>query len=376
LEKVLVRPPPTQRLPELDLLRGLAILLVLGRHLIWIPDSPGIVETFFRGWRHIGWMGVDLFFVLSGFLVGGLLIREGTRTGTIRPVSFLVRRGLRIYPAFYLFIGLSLPLMWAFHLRKPGWQSGLLHEVLFIQNYTLGIWPQTWSLAVEEHFYLLLLCLSVFLVQTAPQKSDPFRSLPVWVGALSSAILLIRMRAGYALHLPWYVLYAETHLRLDALLFGVLIAYGMYQHEGLMTRIRNRLRPWRWIGLPLLLAPSLLLDVTRDRYVTTAGLTPLYLAFGWVLVEVLFCNAALKSRVLRALPFLPRIGRHSYSIYLWHFAMYLIVSGSIHNRLTFKVPFVLEAIAYMAAAIACGMAMSYAVEWPILRWRDRMSRSV
>ena len=81
------------RLPELDLLRGVAIVLVLGRHMLWVPlTSGGISGAIFRAWRNCGWIGVDLFFVLSGFLVGGLLLREGRQFGTLSPVAFLIRR--------------------------------------------------------------------------------------------------------------------------------------------------------------------------------------------------------------------------------------------------------------------------------------------
>src|SRR5438445_288292 len=93
------------RFVPLDVLRAFAIGLVLGRHVLWIPSvAAGPVVAMFTAWRHFGWIGVDLFFVLSGFLVGGLLIQEALHQERIRPGRFLVRRGLKIYPAFYAFL--------------------------------------------------------------------------------------------------------------------------------------------------------------------------------------------------------------------------------------------------------------------------------
>jgi len=81
-----------KRLSQIDFLRGIALILVLFRHH-WV----GIDAL-----QHIGWIGVDLFFVLSGFLVSGLLFAEYKRFGSIKPLRFLVRRGFKIYPLFYL----------------------------------------------------------------------------------------------------------------------------------------------------------------------------------------------------------------------------------------------------------------------------------
>src|SRR5258706_12209135 len=89
----------------LDILRGIAILIVLGRHLFFLPtDLPPPADLFFRTWIRCGWAGVDLFFVLSGFLVSGLLFQEFARNGNVAVSRFLIRRGFKIYPAFYVFL--------------------------------------------------------------------------------------------------------------------------------------------------------------------------------------------------------------------------------------------------------------------------------
>ena len=82
---------------QLDVLRGMAILLVMGRHLE-MPRPDGGIGVLAEAWLTIGWLGVDLFFVLSGFLIGGLLLMELDKHGTIAVLRFLIRRGLKIYP--------------------------------------------------------------------------------------------------------------------------------------------------------------------------------------------------------------------------------------------------------------------------------------
>src|SRR3990167_6747089 len=93
------------RLVQLDILRGIAVLLVLGRH---IPMTQEPVRGFLGWWMRAGWTGVDLFFVLSGFLVSGLLFQEYKRHGDIRLGRFFIRRGLKIYPAFYVLFFVTL----------------------------------------------------------------------------------------------------------------------------------------------------------------------------------------------------------------------------------------------------------------------------
>lgn len=166
---------PLTRNRQLDVLRGTAILLVLGRHL---PEGTTPIRGFIVGilslWYRIGWSGVDLFFVLSGFLVSGLLFREYRAEGHVRPGRFYLRRGLRIWPAFYLMIAVSLLLLW-----RTTRLSQVLIEVFFVQSYfSKGcLWMHTWTLAVEEHFYLALGALTYFLAKS--KSPDPFRILPL-----------------------------------------------------------------------------------------------------------------------------------------------------------------------------------------------------
>src|ERR1700751_3039383 len=140
------------RIFQLDVLRGFAILLVMGVH---VPAYPI--------WSTLGGYGVDLFFLLSGFLISNLLFGEYRKSGSIRFIRFLSRRALKLYPSFYLLLVLTV-LYCAFG-HVPFTSRQLLGEIVLTQNYIGGIWGHTWSLAVEEHFYLLLPLLLAFLLK-------------------------------------------------------------------------------------------------------------------------------------------------------------------------------------------------------------------
>ncbi|MSP58983.1 MAG: acyltransferase [Myxococcales bacterium] len=129
---------PAVRSAAIDALRGVAILLVLGRHIPEVLQLPAVVHTALAEWRRFGWIGVDLFFVLSGFLVSGLLFREHQRHGRLFAGRFLIRRGFKIYPGFYL-------LLFATWLVLGRWlpPHALLSEGLFVQNYWLSAWAHT-----------------------------------------------------------------------------------------------------------------------------------------------------------------------------------------------------------------------------------------
>src|SRR2546423_1538207 len=163
-----------RRSASLDVLRAAAIFLVLGNHVGSLtshrfPWLRNFVEAWIRG----GWVGVDLFFVLSGFLVSGLLFREYQRSGTLDVPRFLWRRGMRIYPAFWtLLLATWLGFRWFGLPHTSG--NALLAELLFVQNYASGMWNHTWSLAVEEHFYVALPLALLALLWFGRGKQAPF----------------------------------------------------------------------------------------------------------------------------------------------------------------------------------------------------------
>lgn len=325
------------------MLRACAVLLVLGRH--FDSDLPVLAA-----WRRIGWGGVDLFFVLSGFLISGLLFREYRASGRVRIGRFLVRRGLKIYPAFYV---LTIATVLAGQ-NQLQWRR-IAVESLFVQDYFRGIQVHTWSLGVEEQFYLFFAVLMLAMVYYARVHAVPWLFAIVAVFALVCRVIVV-VRQGAN---QWAVL-LPAHKRMDALFCGVLIAYLYWFHREAFDRISRK----RWIlpGSGVCLLPWLVLDVDHSVWMLSLGLTLNYVGFGLLLIW------SLQWSMWHGLAPLALIGEYSYSIYLWHIG----VRTWVMDWLGIGSPTLPHFVAYIGLSIAWGMLMARLVELPVLRLRDRI----
>ena len=205
----------------LDILRFIAVLLVVVRHGEFTQILSPLTEVIQKG----GWVGVDLFFVISGFLISSLLFREFSQTQNISIKRFLIRRGFKIYPPFWVVIGLSFL---GFKIVKQTCSaSQIAAELLFVQNYWPGIWLYTWSLAVEEHFYLGISFL--FWIFKKLGLSQMIKLLPIICFVVCVLCFGLRYREISGNGPYFYFLYAfKSHLRIDSLCFGVFISYLVY----------------------------------------------------------------------------------------------------------------------------------------------------
>jgi peptidoglycan/LPS O-acetylase OafA/YrhL len=355
----------SQRLIGLDLLRLAAVAMVLGVHTEPIPAewvSP--LRPLMEWWRAGGGLGVDLFFVLSGYLVSGLLFAEYRSRGEISISRFYVRRAWKIYPSFYALILFSIVFeSLAGERVRP---KPFLAEAFFLQSYLGAYWNHTWTLAVEEHFYLLLPLGLAIMAKRGRGAADPFRAVPALVLGLAAAFLAVRA-ANFAVRDEYRLIkhVFATHLRLDSLLFGVAIAYIHHFHREWFCRT---FRPWRYVLLAggaatlggLLIWPG---SVTM-WYVHTLGFTQFYLGAAGVLVAVLMCEIP-RNRL--TLP-LATLGSYSYSIYLWHMAIMRWVVPHLEETLSWQSRTAL----YLAGAFVIGVSMAKLVELPTLRLRDRL----
>src|SRR3954470_14242682 len=191
---------------DLDVVRGCAIVLALGwdfsKHLSgnWFLDA--------RQWpgRTFGWAGVDLFFVLSGCLVGQLVLREHQCTGRFDGRRFTVRRALKLWPVLYVFLCVQVLL------GPDPVDSYLWQTALHLQNYAGTSLGHLWSLAVEEHFYLVLAVLFPLVTR---RRFSPRVLAGVLAGVLVAA-LAVRF-AGDAAGVSDVRLQWRTHFRADAL---------------------------------------------------------------------------------------------------------------------------------------------------------------
>lgn len=354
--------PPGSRLPEryqaLDLLRGVALLLVMGRHMQVTPV-----------WYRLGWLGVQLFFVLSGFLVAGLLYREYRQTGRLDLRRFLLRRAFKIYPGFYLFLAVTLPL--GLFSPQPPRGPEVLSELFFLQSYLPGYWEHTWSLAVEEHFYLLL-AAGFLLLTRRGSGSDPFASVPAITAGVALAALTARCAVTAWLPFNHLTHVFATHARLDALAFGVCLAYWFHYRGPELREWVIRRRALVVGASAACLLPFAFLEITSSRFVTSVGMTLGYLGLGGLLLVLL---VSLSDRKQEKQPWSERVlawlGRNSYGIYLWHMAVALWGVGKLQTLLNVNFPYAVEVVIYFAASILLGAAATWWVEQPLLRLRDR-----
>jgi peptidoglycan/LPS O-acetylase OafA/YrhL len=336
-------PQPITRNQSLDALRGVAILLVLGRH-----------EHYYALWHRIGWVGVPLFFVLSGFLVSGLLFDSYKESGQLHIRRFILRRGLKIWPGFYVLLFFTLALYRSASGSMSWRDMGMF--AFFLQNYAhhgLGYLGHTWSLAIEEHFYLLLPLLLFLLVKLYP--AEPFSVIPKISVFCIVTCLMLRY---FTTHLEESI--GTTHLRIDGLFAGVTLAYWFHFRQDVFTYFT---RSWSLLVGGLICSPVFCVE-DSSRMMQTIGITMLLFGFSFV-------TAWTVSRTPRNYIFqkfctaLAKVGYYSYSIYLWHFILGVSLYWLFpHSALAFWV--------YVFLAIAVGIVMAEAIEIPFLRLREKL----
>jgi peptidoglycan/LPS O-acetylase OafA/YrhL len=350
------------RLRELDFLRGIAIILVLFRHQVLFD----FLET-------MGWIGVDLFFVLSGFLVSGLLFKEYQKFGSINAKLFLIRRGFKIYPIFYLtYILYIIPriLLHKFDIQKA------FYELIFVQNYALGwgyAYPASWSLAVEEHFYF---GLALFLWLVFNKKILRFEILPNKTSAFEKYLIAVLVLV-FVLRILTNIQFPDdtarnmtmSHLRIDSLLFGVLISFWFhFRREALSSFYLKHQSRLLWLSLALL-SFTPFISPEDSFFVKTIGFTMLYISFGILLVHFLV-DANVNKQLNRlftetAVNFISKIGFCSYSIYVIHsLVIYCFGFLPITNRfVAFPLVFIISVIS--------GFIMTYRIEKFFLNYRNK-----
>jgi peptidoglycan/LPS O-acetylase OafA/YrhL len=261
IEQELLRPPSTNLHP-LDGLRAFAAAILVMFHCALFMGfyTEDIISTgrfpVVRAINNGLWSGVDMFFVLSGFLIGRILIGDLSRTGRIRYRRFLIRRSMRIFPAYYLVITLSLfvlaptqPGLLNFLYMGASWDEiarGAWTNFVYLNNYLLdpttpNIMNWGWSLCVEEHFYLIAppLLWLVFRV-----RSSPIRMLLLCAGLL---VPLVSRTIAYQRDPGLNVLdglYYYSHNRFDGIMIGVIIAYLYVLHRDRLRRAVRRAGAW------------------------------------------------------------------------------------------------------------------------------------
>jgi len=306
----------------------------------------------------VGWAGVDVFFVLSGFLVSGLLFAAYQQRGRIDVSRFYIRRGLKIWPALYTLIAVGLLV------ELPGLHvplRRLLVELFFMQSYFRSIWGITWSLAVEEHFYLILPIL--LLVMLRFNRVRPFAAVPYVFAGVALFSLTCRFAAGWRDESQnvWHYLF-PTHLRIDGLMFGVLLSYYYRYRPDVFKRFASWGGGWFVMGAAI---GALSIFPVENRNMHTWGLTLIYLGAGCLVAKAVAFEGPGWVRLVGG--WLAAVGVYSYSIYLWQIFFLWRVLPHFHIK-----SLVLLYWSFFIGAILFGIAAAKVIEIPMLRLRDRV----
>ena len=363
------------RLAGLDHLRAFAIFFVFLSHYPIFAKQPVILVLGSHGWS-----GVDLFFVLSGYLIGSQLFARHAAGRPMSMVEFYGKRFLRTLPPY--FVVLALYYLWPAFVER-GALPPLWKFLTFTQNLSMVLWAQTafshaWSLCVEEHFYLLLpLCCWVLLRPGRGRAS-------VWVagglfaaGAVLRAFLWLGPVAAAidpanpgSERTVWYrLIYYPTWSRLDGLIVGVLIAALSVYRPASLARLLVQADKLFAAGVIVLLAAGWLC-VEQDTFAATVlGFPAFSLGYGLLVLSALSPNGLLErfdSRITRF------VAASSYSLYLTHKSIIKLTLGALDGHLdrTGLPAF----FACLFTALLAGAAMHFAIERPALRLRDKWLR--
>ncbi|HEX2853191.1 MAG TPA: acyltransferase [Opitutaceae bacterium] len=313
----------------LDGIRGLAILLVLAHHFfgydvrhIWWLD----LVFKFVGY---GWCGVDLFFVLSGFLITGILLKTKTSAHYFR--NFYMRRTLRIFPLYYGCLLVALILLPALGWnvgRQPG-TAGQSWYWLYGTNLLIslqGSWETTgsaffrvghfWSLAVEEHFYLVW----PFVVYFVPTKK-------LWTVCVTIAVSVFCLRSAWFLWTrDWITADVWTPCRADSLVMGGLAALALNSPMPREVLKRYSARVFGIVGTGLVAALVAQVDRETSLFVSTFGYTALAVFFAALILYVVLSGPGHWASGFFSGPTLRFFGRYSYGIYVYHM---FVLSGFV-----------------------------------------------
>lgn len=339
---------------NLDGLRGIAILMVLLAHTDVLGGSFGL-------------MGVQIFFVLSGFLITSLLVQEWSRTGDISLRAFYWRRALRLLPALYVMLSILLIYGAIFHTRAEflqDWKDARA-AIFYYSNWVLAFNPElmkylanTWTLSIEEQFYIIWPVLLLFMLRRCSRETVlNLTLLGIFLAWFTRFLMIAATTAS-----PMRILRgSDTHT--DAFLLGAVI--GILLSSGPLPR-------WPWIRTAL----------SWGALISTIGLAgmgwvcnPLQesvIIFGWflmclfasvIMLQLMFAPGIL-SRLALENPLIVYVGKVSYGLYLWHSPIIIIL------RDYFPFDWKCKSLAVLLSALAT-VCSYYLVERPFLRFKKQ-----
>lgn len=357
----------TIRIHGLDTLRALAVtLVVLHHYVLFVSDAP----TF--GWvGEVGWVGVDLFFALSGYLIGNQIFAALRSPDGFSLRHFYARRLLRTLPNYW--VVLALYFLWpAFRGDAP--LLPLWEYATFIQNFALepgSAFSHSWSLAIEEQFYMLLPAVALLgvLFGGSPRLAWVAIALVFVAGMLVRAELWQEMAGQkYKLYFYFKYIYYSSLCRFDELLAGVALALLRNHHPGAWSRLT---RHGNLMGLGgLLLCGAAFRGFVDERYafgITVFGFPLMALGFSMLIVSAVAQGSLLRS--LRV-PGAAALALWSYAIYLLHKPVCVMAAKWMQAQ-GYGAEHPLTIAALLALSVITGWLLYKLVETPFMRLRER-----
>jgi peptidoglycan/LPS O-acetylase OafA/YrhL len=336
-----------RRIPTLDGWRAVAILGVIWYHTMHYFYTAE--ERYNLSAARFGAFGVDVFFGLSGVLITGLLLRQWSETGEISLKAFYTRRVFRILPVYLLFLGVVAAM-------------GLMHGprelascLLFYRNYVPGGWAwretaHLWSLAVEEHFYLIWPGLLALCGVKWGRSVAAYFAIALGFWRLLESQLNLNL-------FPDVLAGFRTDLRMDTLLWGAVVAFTLHDAKA-REKLRLQLSLWPWLGM-VVVALACIVCFSNLTSVFLAVLIPMILA-GTLLHPEWLVSQFLDSRPMAW------VGRISYSLYIWQ-QLFLVPGWEHPSHFWTRLPWNLAVV----LVIAC--LSYYFVETPLLHIGGRLA---
>ncbi len=339
-------------LPILDGVRAIAVFLVILYHFGF--ESTG------------GAVGVLIFFVLSGFLITWLLLKENSKTGDVSIRSFYKRRALRIFPAFYayFFLALAIDLVRG---REVPWAHAI-SAFLYYSNYFGGLVhpppsfvSHTWSLAVEEQFYLLWPCIFWLL------RKNP-RRLAWATAAIIGGVWIHRALLYRVVGVDQGYVYRAFDTRFDHLLIGCLLAILL--HGKMLQGFWDAVCSSRLLLIPTvaLLMLSIRQELTSFTYRNVIGFAVDPVLVAIAIVQLLSWRRSMPCSWLDLAP-IAYLGRISYSLYL-----YQELTLYTARRLTAAYPVPVQLVFGVAATVFLASCSYFVIERPFLKLKDRLGK--
>lgn len=360
---------PPQRRSGLDALRVLAVSSVFAAHSIgdffigMDPDVDGFIGPFAS---LFGTMGVQVFFVLSGFLIGGVLMRAAPETPA-EAFGFMARRWLRTLPLYYAVLA---ALACAHFDQRPSWTYLVFLQGHSLSQHPAGFFPVSWSLAVEEWFYLALPLIALGILREGKRDPSSMKRMSLLLLGLGLSLRAFSLAQGGGLVEVRYT----TWTNFDAIAMGVAMAAFFGEANGQKPSAETARRLLRF-GTALILCGGFGFLLTTPLHVALPHLNSWFVFLmngGFALLLPSAEGFASKSsgRLARAAGMATRTGADlSYAVYLLHLEAILAFKPlSIHASISFRL--LLVALAAGSALAAAAAARRW-IEIPVLEWRDR-----